>query len=98
MLPLCQKHVWVLVVATIHLILEHLIKIFIHVIVLERWSYLLVSLVSLFPLTNLRDQTSSRVLIPGLGIILFLGDRLVSQEHSFHQFLHYLHHQVKLVL
>jgi len=98
MLSLHKKHARFLVVATMHLVLEHLIKIFIHVIVLEREPYQLVPLVSLFPLSDLGDQTSSSALIYGMGIMFFSGSGFVSQEHIFPQFLHCLHHQVERVL
>jgi hypothetical protein len=98
MLSLCQENACVLVVATIHFILDHLIKIFIRIIVFERGPYLLVALVFLFPMPNLWDQTSFKVLISGLEIMLFSGVGFVSHKHYFHQLLHHLHHQVELVL
>jgi hypothetical protein len=75
---------WVLVVATIHLFFEHMIKILIHVIVLEWRPYLLVALVSLLPLSDLRNLTTSDVLIPGLGVMLFLGNSYIPHENFRH--------------
>jgi hypothetical protein len=46
----------------------------------------LIPLLSLFPLSDLRDLTPSEVLIPGLGVILFSGNRSVSHGHSLHHF------------
>jgi hypothetical protein len=93
-LPLRQEHASVCVVATMHLILDHLIKLFIRLIILEWGPYLLVALVSLFPLPDLWDQTSFKVMNFGLEVMLFSGGRLVSHEHSFHQIIHHLHHQI----
>jgi len=109
MFSLCQKHAWVLVIATMHLVFEHLIEVFIYVVVLEWRPCLLVTLISLlplFPFSNLRNLIPPEVLISALwvilisvlGVILFSGNRSFSHGHSLHQFLYCLHHQVKLVI
>jgi hypothetical protein len=94
MFSLFQKHTQIIVIATMHLVFEHLIKFLIHVIVLEQRPYLLIALVSLIPLSDMRNLTPSEVLIFGLGVMLFSGSKSVSHGHSFHQFLHHLKHQV----
>jgi hypothetical protein len=84
MFSLRQKHTPVFFIATMLLVLKHLIKILVYVIILERRSRFLVALFSLLPLSDLRDLTPSEVLIFGLGVMLFLGSRFVSHGHSFH--------------
>jgi hypothetical protein len=93
--PLCQEHVCVLIVVAMLLVLDDLIKVFIHVIVLEWRSYLLITLLFMFPLPDLRDQIPSKVLISWLEIIFLPGSELFLHGHPFHQFLHSLHHQVE---
>jgi hypothetical protein len=100
-LALCQEHVRVFVIATMHLVVKSLVEILIRVVVLERRSRLLVTLIPLlflFPLPDLRDLTPSEVLISGLRVILFSGSRSVSHGHSLHQLLHGLHHHVKFFI
>jgi len=101
MFALFQKHVRVLVITTTHLVFEHLIEVFIHIIVFEWRPCLLVALISLlplFPLSDLRNFTCPKVLISVLGVILLSGTRSVSHGNYLHQFLHRIHHQFELVV
>jgi hypothetical protein len=87
MFTLCKKHVWVLIITTLHLVFEHMIKVFIRVVVLEQRPCLLVALISLLPLLPLSDLgnlTPPEVLIIGLGVMLFSGNRSVSHKHFLH--------------
>jgi hypothetical protein len=87
MFSLCQKHVRVLVITTMHLVFEHLIKLFLCVVVLELRPCLLVSLISLiplFPLSDLGNLTPHEVLISGLGSMFFSGSGSVSYRHLLH--------------
>jgi hypothetical protein len=87
MFALCKKHVWVLVVTTMHVFFKPLIEILIHVVALEWRPCLLVALISplpLFPLSDLRNFTHFENLIPGLGVMLFSGSGYVSHIHFFH--------------
>jgi hypothetical protein len=79
-----------------HLVLDHLIKVFICVVFLEMRLYLLITLISLVPLPDLLDWGPSKVLISGLEIILFSSGELVLHGHPFHKILHSVHHQVEL--
>jgi hypothetical protein len=101
MFALFQKHERVLVIATMHLVFEHLIEVFICVLVLEWRPCLLVALISLlplFPLYDLRNLTPPEILISMMGIVLLLDTRSVSHGHSLHHILHHIHHQVELVI
>jgi hypothetical protein len=87
MFSLCQKHSWILVIETMHLVFEHLIEVFIHIVVLEWRPCLLVTLISLLPLLPLFDLgnlTPPEVPIPGLGVMLFSGSGYVSYIHLLH--------------
>jgi hypothetical protein len=101
MFALFQKHARVLVITTTHLVFEHLIEVFIHIVVFEWRPCLLVTLISLlpiFPLSDLRNLTCPKVLISVLGFVLLSGTRSVSHGHYLHQFLHRIHHQFELVV
>jgi hypothetical protein len=62
------------------LFFDHLIKVFICIVFLERRSYLLITLISLVPLPDLWDWRPSKVLISGVEIIFLPGGRLVLTE------------------
>jgi hypothetical protein len=71
-------------ITAMHLVIERSVEILIHAVVLEWRSCLLVTLIPLlflFPLSDLRDLTPSEVLILGLWVIFFLGNRFFSHGH-----------------
>jgi hypothetical protein len=101
MLTIRQEHAWVLVIATMYLVIERLVDILVRVVFLERRSRLLVTLIPflfLYPLSDLRYLASPEVQISGRWVILFSGNKYVSHGHSLHQLIHGLHHHVEFIV